>query len=1046
DRIGVPLLASVSDMARVRAVATLLQRGPGVPTDVLTGPTWQSVPTEATTLIADLRDTQRLEQATTSRFSDDARHQEHASDVAYIESKAGFPASWFWWLDARQRAIRARWRGYRKAGYTPSWLEQANDLKQVDALARSLKALADRSASARALFGPHWRGAETAPDALETYAAWVVEYRQMATAHALPDAARAAAEAGHADVVVVDVLEAAVAELASRLTSLAALVQWTGGAATLAALSLDDLQVRLSGLVDHPELAGRWGALVAAEQDVRESAASPLLAQELDASTYADLSRAFLRTFWFAWLAKVVESRPALSRFQALTHEQRVAEFRALDRQILAGNRARLVGTLRSRVQTRLRDADVGEAMPILRRELAKQRNHRPIRETLRLAHAAVRAIKPVYLMSPLSVAQFTRGEAPSFDLVVFDEASQLPPEDAVGSVARGHQLVVVGDPKQLPPTRFFTSPQELAASTDDDSELSVPDAESILEAFMGCGIPMSRLTWHYRSAHESLISFSNVSFYDGDLLTFPSVEPLSDALGLRFEHVADGVYEGGGLNAAEARRVADAVVAFAREQLAASAAGGRPRSLGVGTFNLRQQLAIQDLLEERRRQDPAIEPFFDRSRDEPFFVKNLENIQGDERDVIFLSVTYARARDGRLRQNFGPLNGDNGWRRLNVITTRARRAMRVFSSMRAHDIHEGQSRGGPLLKGFLEYAESGRLDHPIVTRTAGAESPFEREVVQDLARRGFLVESQVGVAGYRIDIGVRDPDAPGRFVLGIECDGVAYHSSETARDRDRLRQQVLEARGWTIVRLWSTDWFKDRRGQMDRLIAAIEGAQAVARAARDAARVIPDIVDLSLDKAGPLAQELEPERSTPIAPLTRHSRPYVKTARPTRVPGSTLLDCPSDALESIVAAIVVAESPVHEDDVTTRAASFWDQRVGARIRSRVAEAIDAAKARGTIRARDAFLWGASDDCAARDRGETGIGAERIAPEEFEAAIMTALDPQQGSRREVVVAAARTALGFERTGPTLSALLDAAIDRLVSQGLIGEASDGFRRR
>ena len=343
----------------------------------------------------------------------------------------------------------------------------------------------------------------------------------------------------------------------------------------------------------------------------------------------------------------------------------------------------------------------------------------------------------------------------------------------------------------------------------------------------MGCGVPMSRLKWHYRSAHESLISFSNVSFYDGDLLTFPSVEPLSDRLGLRFEHVAGGVYEGKGLNLAEARRVADAVVQFAREQLAGAKAGVRPLSLGVGTFNLRQQLAIQDLLEERRRDEPDIELFFDRSRDEPFFVKNLENIQGDERDVIFLSVTYAKGRDGRLRQNFGPLNGDNGWRRLNVLTTRARRAMRVFSSMRASDIHEGQSKGGPLLKAFLEYAESGRLDHPAIATAAGTESPFEREVVNDLTRRGHIVQPQVGVAGYRIDIGVRDADAPGRFLLGIECDGVAYHSSDTARDRDRLRQQVLEARGWTIVRLWSTDWFKDRAGQMERLEQAIADARS---------------------------------------------------------------------------------------------------------------------------------------------------------------------------------------------------------------------------
>ena len=616
----------------------------------------------------------------------------------------------------------------------------------------------------------------------------------------------------------------------------------------------------MSALVSESHRAARWGAFVAATQEARETIAAPLVAlAQADRVRHADLPRALRRAFWFAWLARCVEARPALARFQALTHEQRVREFRDLDRRVLADNRSRLVASLRARVQTSLRDQAVEAVMPLLRREMAKQRNHRPIRETLRQAAPAVRAIKPVFLMSPLSVAQFTKGDTPTFDLVVFDEASQLPPEDAIGSIVRGAQLVVVGDPKQLPPTSFFASPHDMPSVADNEDGVDVPDAESILEAFMGCGVPMSRLKWHYRSAHESLISFSNVSFYDGDLLTFPSVEPLSDRLGLRFEHVTGGVYEGKGLNLAEARRVADAVVQFAREQLAGARAGVRPLSLGVGTFNLRQQLAIQDLLEERRRDEPDIELFFDRSRDEPFFVKNLENIQGDERDVIFLSVTYAKGRDGRLRQNFGPLNGENGWRRLNVLTTRARRAMRVFSSMRASDIHEGQSKGGPLLKGFLEYAESGRLDHPSLVAAAHTESPFEREVVTDLTRRGHLVQPQVGVAGYRIDIGVRDPDAPGRFLLGIECDGVAYHASDTARDRDRLRQQVLEARGWTIVRLWSTDWFKDRAGQMERLEQSIADARAT-RNAQDTAKVEAVAPDIHARRTSPAAT-VRPQR-----------------------------------------------------------------------------------------------------------------------------------------------------------------------------------------
>ena len=805
----------------------LLRRSPGAPAAVLQNPEWDSTPHEVTDLVARVRDARRLDDEVRSRFTPDALQADHASDIAYIESQSGVLASLFWWLDGRQRAIRARWTALRAPGYTPSFEAQAHDLKAVVALRAVRASLEADHARGVARFGTHWAGWASDADALDRYAAWVVAFRQVHLRETLPPATIALAAEGHVDLATAERLEQHAAELATTVGRLASLAQWRADRPSLSSLSLEDLHTRVGELVASAARAARWGAFVAAQQEGRETIAAPLVDQaDAGRLAHAVLPSAFTRAFWFAWLAACVAERPALARFQALSHEQRVREFRDLDRQVLLDNRARLVTSLRGRVQARLREDAVDAAMPVLRREMAKQRNHRPIRETLRHADAAVRAIKPVFLMSPLSVAQFTKGDLPTFDVVIFDEASQLPPEDAIGAIVRGAQLVVVGDPKQLPPTSFFATAHDLPVVADSEDGVDVPDAESILEAFMGCGVPMSRLKWHYRSAHESLISFSNVSFYDGDLLTFPSVEPISDRLGLRFEFVNDAVYEGKGLNLAEARRVADAIVAFARDQVAAEKTGGPRRSLGVGTFNLRQQLAIQDLLEERRRDEPAIEPFFDRSGHEPFFVKNLENIQGDERDVIFLSVTYAKGRDGRLRQNFGPLNGDNGWRRLNVLTTRARRAMRVFSSMRASDIHEGQSKGGPLLKAFLSYAETGRLDHPAVAAAAHTESPFEREVVNDLTRRGHAVQPQVGVAGYRIDIGVRDPEAPGRFLLGIECDGVAYHASETARDRDRLRQQVLEARGWTIVRLWSTDWFKDRAGQMERLEQAIDDAR----------------------------------------------------------------------------------------------------------------------------------------------------------------------------------------------------------------------------
>lgn len=1044
--LGLDVVQVLDDDARVREVSDLLRTSPGASVALLSNPEWDVVPTDATSLIARLQDLRRLEHEVAARFAPEALLTDHAGDIAYVEERSGFVSSLVWWLDGRQRAIRARWKAIRLPGYAPSMAAQAHDLKSVVALRGASEAVTAGDDRGRALFGPHWHGVSTDAGSLASFAAWVAALRAAHARAPLSPRTIELAAAGHADVTPAEALLRAMDDVRQSATRLEELVHWRDDRPALHDLTLDDMAARLQAIAGSSALAARWGALVAARADVRESvaAATPALV-ETGRVSYADLPRAFLRSFWFAWLARAVEARPPLARFQALTHEQRIREFRDLDRRILDDNRARLVGSLRARVQSRLREEGVDAAMPVLRREMAKQRNHRPIRETLRLADAAVRAIKPVFLMSPLSVAQFTPGSAPTFDLVVFDEASQLPPEDAVGAIVRGAQLVVVGDPKQLPPTSFFAAQRPVSSEPDDESGLGVPDAESILEAFMGCGVPMSRLKWHYRSAHESLISFSNVSFYDGDLLTFPSVDAGSDALGLRFEHVADGVYEGKGLNLAEARRVSDAVVSFAREQLAAARDGRRPLSLGVGTFNVRQQLAIQDLLEERRREDPAIELFFDRNRHEPFFVKNLENIQGDERDVVFLSVTYAKGRDGRLRQNFGPLNGDNGWRRLNVITTRARQAMRVYASMRAGDIHEGQSKGGPLLKAFLEYAESGRLDHPAAMASSGSESPFEGEVLRDLARRGHLVAPQVGVAGYRIDIGVRDPDAPGRFLLGIECDGLAYHASETARDRDRLRQQVLEARGWTIVRLWSTDWFKDRAGQADRLEAAIRDARA---RRRDAPRApIADVPAATPAPAAPVRQEAAhlQERETAMREATTAAaETYRKATAPGDLPGGGVMACDVRRLAAIVAAVVDAESPVHEDEAVARIAGFWGQRSGSRIRAQVLAAAADAGAAGSIERRGAFLWAPHRQARARRSADADIPVDRIAPEEFQAAMRAVLADGRTLPRDALVAETRRLIGFERTGQMLSQAIEQAIDALVGAGEIGEGSSGYR--
>jgi very-short-patch-repair endonuclease len=669
---------------------------------------------------------------------------------------------------------------------------------------------------------------------------------------------------------------------------------------------------------------------------------------------------------------------------------------------------------------------------------MAKERRHAPLRKTLRAAGAAIRAIKPCFMMSPLTVAQLLDGDRPSFDLVIFDEASQLPSEDAVGAIVRGAQLVVVGDPKQLPPTNFFAvmSGQAEAPAADDGTPV-LEDTESVLEEFMGAGVPRTRLRWHYRSTHESLITFSNISFYDAELHTFPSVETATHSAGLVFELVPDGVYEGKGLNLVEARRVADEVVRHARET--------PELSLGVGTFNLRQQLAIQDELELRRREDPSLEAFFARSNTEPFFVKNLENIQGDERDVILLSVTYARGRDGKLRHNFGPINGENGWRRLNVLTTRARQRMVVFASMRGDDINPAAttSRGAALLREFLLYAEHGQLDSATASAAADTDSPFEREVLAELTQRGLRLQPQVGVAGYRIDFGVIDPEAPGRYVCGIECDGVAYHSSETARDRDRLRQQVLERRGWEIHRIWSTDWFKDREGQIERILRKVEESRARARTA-------PAQVQVDRIVSGPAEEPGDAEaleNDAPDAPASLATTPYRMADTTPRHAGTELAAAPEAELLRAIADVVEAEAPLHVDDLTARVAAMWGvPRAGSRMVARVVDALSAAERAGSVRLRGDFVWSAEGAVAVRSRAGTRIPAERIAPEEYREAILAVLRTGDGLPRRELASEVCGLLGFSRTGPRLEEAVGAALDALLAEGTIGEGSTGVRLR
>ncbi len=456
----------------------------------------------------------------------------------------------------------------------------------------------------------------------------------------------------------------------------------------------------------------------------------------------------------------------------------------------------------------------------LLLREANKKAKHLPLRHLFDQMPGLLARLKPCLLMSPLSVSQFLPADADKlhFDLVVFDEASQLLPEDAIGAVYRGKQLVVTGDNQQLPPTTFF---QQLAGADDPGIAEDEPVFESVLDTSLAAGLPRRTLRWHYRSRHEGLIAFANETFYDGKLITFPAPCAGDLAHSVRFHHVKEAVYDRGGRR--DNPREAQAVVAHVLDHFRK-----RPElTLGVIALSYPQMEAIEDELERQLRDHPELERHVDGDRLGGFFVKNLETVQGDERDVIILSIGYGPDETGKLILNFGPLNRAGGERRLNVAVTRAREALLVVSSIRAADIELSPmaSAGLTHLRQYLDYAERGTAALHAAAAVAPPPTPLHEDVQRVLREHGYDAIAHVGCGAVRIDLGVIKPDRPDVLLLGIEFDGPAYAQAPTARDRDRLRPEVLGKLGWRLHRIWAADWLHRRDDEVARLLAVLRDA-----------------------------------------------------------------------------------------------------------------------------------------------------------------------------------------------------------------------------
>jgi very-short-patch-repair endonuclease len=765
---------------------------------------------------------------------------------------------------------------------------------------------------------------------------------------------------------------------------------------------IDELALKCRQLLASESRLNAWCAWQKVRNDATAQGLTPIV-QGIESGAIEPV--ALRQTFevnhsrW--WLNAVVDSEPVVSAFVSAEHEKRIGDFRALDKRFIELTRDWVRASLCSGLPAK-EDVTRNSEWGILRHEMSKKKRHMPLRELIRSTPEVLTQLTPCLLMSPLSIAQFLPTESKAFDLVVFDEASQIPVWDAIGAIARGKQVVMVGDPKQLPPTNFF----DRAESGMDDEDVET-DLESILDECMGANLPTMNLAWHYRSRNESLIAFSNHRYYGGELVTFPS--PVTNDQAVSF-HPVPGVYAKGGArtNAIEAKAVVADVVA----RLTSPGFQASGLTIGIVTFNTEQMGLIEDLLDEERRKNPALEMHFAESMLEPLFVKNLESVQGDERDIMYFSITYGPDLAGAVSMNFGPMNREGGERRLNVAITRARHELRVFSSLKAEqfDLTRTQAKGVQDLKHFLEFAERGTRALAEATKGSlgGFESPFEAAVATALAAKGWEVQTQIGASSFRIDLAVVHPDARGTYLAGVECDGATYHRSATARDRDMLREQVLRGLGWDILRVWSTDWWIDRVGTLAKVHSALESLLANSRASRaDRQRKQEEEISrlaaiaASTQRPSEMAAppphlaEMEPTRpairsNTPpstdrstdanqvqpelfmgqVSPLLSDlfETPFTE-ADPASVIGTINADAFYETtyepvLRRMIEHVVEAEGPVLDEVLARRIARAhgWS-RTGGRILERV-RSIAQSVCRSTQEDRGTFYWPASSDPA----------------------------------------------------------------------------------
>lgn len=735
---------------------------------------------------------------------------------------------------------------------------------------------------------------------------------------------------------------------------------------------------------------------------------------------------AFKCNVYYALALRYISSDESLSSFRSNTFEQTIKEYHALIDEYSRLTIQELAATLSAQVPVSGSAGASSSELGILKRAIKSNGRMMSIRKLFNEIPALLRRLCPCMLMSPISVAQYIDPSFPKFDLVVFDEASQLPTSEAVGTIARGENVVIVGDPNQLPPTSFFKS------NRIDEENIENEDLESLLDDCLSISMPQMYLKWHYRSRHESLIAFSNMKYYDNKLYTFPS--PNDRVSAVKLVHI-DGYYDKGGTkqNRAEAEAVVNEIIRrLSDEEL-------RKKSIGVVTFNIIQQNLIEDMLADEFSKHPELEKI-DSESAEPVFVKNLENVQGDERDVILFSVGYGPDKDGKVSMNFGPLNRDGGWRRLNVAISRARYEMTVYSTLTPEQIDLSRTRalGVEGLKGFLKFAGQNRnIVIPDGSAVSSKSNIVISEISAEIEKLGYKVNCNIGCSEYKIDIGIVDPDNPDNYLLGILADGENCKNSATSKDRFVLQPDVLAGLGWKIMRVWTLDWLDDSARVIEKIKSEIQNAAA--------------------DKSNALTSEMQNRAKAPefekldasLSDNTRQ-RKYQSVSLPI-LGDSEVFYLPQAEvnIQKLMFKIISAQAPISKKALYKSVlSSYGISRSGNRAEAILDGVLGRIMHSETSDNGVIFVWQPEQKpdeyniYRVSEQNENRRNIDDISSKEILNAVIQVLSEQGGMQKSDLIKESAKKFGFTRTGTLIDTTVGFAVDNAIKNGKLVISQDG----